>query len=67
VAVDDVLDADDPDDPDDSDDPDDEVPDVLAAEAGVDGVDVAPSFFAPWLELSAGAEAVLAVERESVL
>ena len=65
--MDDVLDADDPDDPD---DPDDEVPDVVGAEAGVDaddGVDVALSFFAPWLELSAGAEAVLAVERESVL
>jgi len=63
VAVDDVLDADDPD----PDDADEEVPDVLGAEAGVAGVDVAPSFFAPWLELSAGAEAVLAVERESVL
>jgi len=63
VAVDDVLDADDPD----PDDPDEEVPDVLGAEAGVAGVDVAPSFFPPWLELSVGAEAVLAVERESVL
>ena len=66
--MDDVLDADDPEDPEDEADDDvPEVPDVLGVEAGDDGVDVAPSFFAPWLEVSAGAEAVLAGERESVL
>ena len=69
MAVDDVLDAEEPDDPDEPvDEVDDEAPDVLEAEEGEDdGVDAAPSFFVPEPSAAAGAEAVLAAARESVL